>query len=400
MPNKMVSPNRRRAIRFIIFLGCISLFADMTYEGARSINGPYLQVLGATGTVVGIAAGFGELVGYGLRWISGYFSDRTRKYWAIVIAGYLINLLSVPLLAWAGYWQVAVILMIAERAGKAVRSPTKDAMLSHASSQVGHGWGFGLHEFMDQVGATVGPLLVSAVLFYKQDQYRTAYLLLFIPAVCSLTLLWLARISYPDPSKLSVRKLELHQAKGFPAGFVIYVIGAMCLAAGYADYPLIAFHFKQNHLIRDAWIPALYAMAMLTEGISSLIMGKLYDKLGLWTLLGVTALTIFFAPMVFGLNIHWAIIGMILWGLGMGAQASILKAVVSGLIPPDKKATAFGLFDTFFGIAWFAGSALMGYLYDISLKGLIAFSMAMQLGTIIFLLIYMSRSRRQPVPAA
>ena len=388
----MTDPHRRKAIRFIVFLGCISLFADMTYEGARSINGSFLQVLGASGAAVGIAAGFGELVGYGLRWISGYLSDRTRKYWTIVIAGYMLNLLSVPLLAWAGYWQVAVILMIAERAGKAVRSPTKDAMLSHASSRVGHGWGFGLHEFMDQVGATLGPLGISAVLFFKLGDYREAYLLLFIPAVCSLVLLVLARISYPDPSTLSIRKIELQKAKGFPPGFGIYVVAAMCLAAGYADYPLIAYHFQKHHLVAVAWIPALYAIAMLTEGFSSLAIGKIFDRIGLWALAGVTVLTLFFAPLVFGNNIHYALIGMVLWGIGMGAQSSILKAVVSAMVPAEKKATAFGLFDTFFGIAWFAGSALMGWLYDISVKGLIVFSMTMQLATILFLVIYIRRT--------
>ncbi len=390
----MMDPSRKKAIRFIVFLGCISLFADMTYEGARSINGPFLQVLGASGAAVGIAAGFGELVGYGLRWVAGYVSDRTRKYWTIVIAGYALNLLSVPLLAWAGYWQVAVILMIAERAGKAVRSPTKDAMLSHASSRVGQGWGFGLHEFMDQVGATLGPLGISAILFYKLGQYREAYLLLFIPAVCSLILLVFARVSYPDPSTLAIRKIELQKARGFPPGFGIYVLAAMCMAAGYADYPLIAYHFQRHHLVTDAWIPALYAIAMLTEGVSSLAIGKIFDRIGLWALAGVTVLTLFFAPLVFGNNFRFALLGMVLWGIGMGAQSSILKAVVSGVVGAEKKATAFGLFDTCFGMAWFAGSALMGWLYDFSVAGLIAFSMAMQLATVLILLIYIRRTSR------
>jgi hypothetical protein len=155
---------RRRAVAFIILLGMISLFADMTYEGARSITGPYLGVLGVTATTIGVVSGLGELVGYAVRLASGYLADRSGRYWAVTIFGYLLNLLAVPLLALAGNWQIAVILIIAERMGRAIRSPPRDAMLSHAAGQTGLGWGFGLHQALDQLGAVVGPLIVSGVL--------------------------------------------------------------------------------------------------------------------------------------------------------------------------------------------------------------------------------------------
>ena len=140
---------KNHALKFIILLGIVSLFADMTYEGARSITGPYLALLGASAAVVGFVAGFGELVGYALRLVSGYMADKTRRYWAMTIIGYAVNLLAVPLLALAGNWPMAAILLIAERMGKAIRTPPRDVMLSHAASQVGRGWGFGLHEAMD-----------------------------------------------------------------------------------------------------------------------------------------------------------------------------------------------------------------------------------------------------------
>lgn len=395
--NIVTAPNsaRKKAVRFIIFLGCTSLFADMTYEGARSINGPFLQTLGASGTVVGIVAGFGELVGYGLRLLSGYLSDRSHKYWSILFIGYFFNLLSVPLLAWAGYWQLAVLLMIAERAGKAIRNPTRDAMLSHASKETGRGWGFGLHEFMDQLGATIGPLLVSAVLLYRHDNYRNAYLLLLIPALCALSVLLAAKKLYPRPQDLEIKTVNLQQAETFTSpGFILYTIAAMCLASGYADYPLIAYHFKQQALFNDVWIPVLYAIAMLSEAFSALLIGRLYDRIGAITLLCATILSMFFAPLVFLANAHWAIVGMIVWGLGMGAQGSILKAIVAGMVAPEKRATAFGLFDTFYGIAWFAGSAYMGYLYDHSLANLVVFSMNMQLLTIIVLGIFLRKNKK------
>src|SRR5262249_27226269 len=133
----------KSALRFVLLLGVVSLFGDMTYEGARSITGPYLGTLGATAAVVGVVAGAGELVGYALRFVSGLFADRTHRYWATTIVGYAINLFSVPLLALSGSWPAAAGLIITERAGRAIRKPAGDAMLSHAGSVIGHGWAFG-----------------------------------------------------------------------------------------------------------------------------------------------------------------------------------------------------------------------------------------------------------------
>src|SRR5215471_13194436 len=191
------------AIAFVILLGIVSLFSDMTYEGARSITGPYLAVLGASATVVGIVAGFGELVGYGLRLAAGYLSDRTGRYWTITLVGYVVNLLAVPLLALAGRWELAAALMITERLGKAIRTPARDAMLSHATSEMERGWGFGLHEAMDQIGAFLGPLFVAAVVF-RHEGYTTALGVLLLPALLALSVLVLARLRYPDPRDFEI----------------------------------------------------------------------------------------------------------------------------------------------------------------------------------------------------
>ncbi|HET7119530.1 MAG TPA: MFS transporter [Hanamia sp.] len=207
-----------KAIRFVVLLGCVSLFSDMTYEAARSISGPYLNILGVSGATVGWVAGFGELAGYGVRIVSGYLSDRTKKYWTITIIGYLFNLFSGPLLAFAGYWQLAVLLMITERIGKGIRTPPRDAMLSYGAKEMGRGWGFGLHEAMDQAGATIGPLLVSAVLFYKNQSYHEAFLILFIPGIIALIILLFAKTQYPKPEDLEIEKAVI-ETKGFPNFF-------------------------------------------------------------------------------------------------------------------------------------------------------------------------------------
>src|SRR5260370_30510821 len=144
---------RRRAVFFIVLLGIVSLFGDTTYEGARSITGPFLGALGVTATTIGIVSGFGELVGYAARLASGDLSDRSGRYWAITIAGYILNLFAVPLLALAGNWQIAIILIIAERMGRSGRTPAREAMLSHASRHTRLAWGFGLHQALAHTGA-------------------------------------------------------------------------------------------------------------------------------------------------------------------------------------------------------------------------------------------------------
>lgn len=379
------------AVKFVILLGLISLFSDMTYEAARSINGAFLKILGTSGTTVGIVAGLGELIGYGLRFVSGYIADKTKKYWTILITGYLLNLLSVPLLALAGYWQLAIVLMIAERIGKAIRTPARDAFLSFGSQKIGRGWGFGLHEAMDQIGATAGPLLVSAVLFRNSQNYHAAYAVLLIPALIAVSILVYCRHLYPKPENLEIKTFTV-ASKGFNKRYWIYILAVVFIAAGYVDFPLIAYHFKIKALVSDAVIPLFYAAAMATDAIAALIFGKLYDRIGIKTLLLSVILSVFFAPMVFLGGIGWALTGMILWGIGMGAQESILKAEIAEMVPTERRGTAFGTFNTLYGVSWFAGSALMGILYDFSLTGLIVFSVTSQIIAVI-VLIYIQNAK-------
>jgi hypothetical protein len=220
---------RRRAVAFIVLLGAISLFADMTYEGARSITGPYLGMLGITATTIGVVSGFGELVGYAVRLGSGYLADRSGRYWTVTIFGYLLNLFAVPLLALAGNWQIAVVLIIAERMGRAIRSPPRDAMLSHAAGQTGLGWGFGLHQALDQTGAVIGPLVVSGILFLGND-YRAAFAVLLAPALVSISLVLAARASFPRPHDFDLAPPALDTA-GLAPSFRVYLVAVALIAA-------------------------------------------------------------------------------------------------------------------------------------------------------------------------
>lgn len=379
---------KRTAMSFVILLGAVSLFADMTYEGARSITGPYLAVLGASGAVVGFVAGFGELIGYGLRLLSGYLSDRTGRYWAITLVGYTVNLIAVPLLALAGRWEIAAALMVAERMGKAIRTPARDAMLSHATHEMGRGWGFGLHEAMDQIGAMVGPLIVAAVLYYRGG-YATSFGILLLPALLALSVLLAARLLYPRPQDLEVSVTNL-ESQGLPRIFWLYLAGVAFMAAGYADFPLIAFHFEKTAAVSQNWIPIFYAVAMGVDALAALLFGRLFDRVGLASLIAVSLLAALFAPLVFAGTFYLALLGMALWGVGMGAQESIMRAAVASMVSPNRRGSAYGVFNTGYGLAWFLGSALMGILYDTSLMALIVFAVVMQL-TAIPLLVLASR---------
>ena len=372
---------KKRAFRFVIAIGIVSLFADMTYEGARAIAGQFLLTLGASATVVGFVAGFGELAGYCLRSVTGYLADKTHKYWAFMFVGYTVNLLAVPALALAGNWPVAAALMIAERTGRAIRRPSVHAMLSHAGSQIGAGFAFGLHEFLDQTGATIGPLITALVL-YLHGGYHAAFASLLICALLSLSSLALARIAYPSPHELEERKPTVLKAKGFSRAYWLYAVAGMCIAAGFADFSLVAFHFEKTSVVPQSLIPVFYSAAMVTGAFASLLFGKLLDKLGLPVVLLAFFLGALFAPCVFMGGFALALTGMILWGLGMGAQDSLLKAVLSPTIPPDKRGTGFGVYDTVFGIAWFAGSAAMGMLYDKSIPAVVIFSVVLQLAAL------------------
>jgi MFS family permease len=369
---------------FVVALGTVSLFADMTYEGARSINGAFLDWLGASATVVGVVAGLGELVGYGFRLCSGWLGDRTERYWTITIAGYVLNLFAVPLLALAGNWWIAAVLIVIERAGRAIRSPVRDAMLSHAASRTGLGWGFGLHEAMDQTGAVIGPLLVAWTLASGAN-YTTAFGLLLVPAIVSIGLVFTARLLFPRPRDFDLAPATLTGIH-FGRAFRLYVLAIALIGAGYADFALVSFHFGKTDVIGTAAIPVYYAIAMAVEGGAALLLGHLFDRHGFLVLLVGLAAGAVSAPLIFLGGPILAMVGMILWGVGMGAQESVVKSAAAAMTPAHRRATAFGILNGAVGVLWFLGSVALGILYDRSILGVAVLSCGLQLAATPFLL--------------
>ena len=375
-----VEPRKKRsALRFVLLIGIVSLFADGTYEGARSIAGPYLAVLGASATLVGIIGGFGELLGYGWRLVSGRFSERTGRFWPVTLFGYVIQMSSVPLMALAPNWLVFGLLVVMERLGKATRNPPRDVMLSHAGKQLGgYGWVFGTHEALDQLGALLGPLAVAVVLA-AHGSYKVAFATLLVPAVICVSLIFTARIMYPKPEDLEPAPPPNVESKGLPRIFWIYLAGAVLVAAGFADFSLIAFHFQKTDGIPTTWIPVFYSIAMAVSGTGSLVFGRLFDRVGLKILIPLTIISAASTPLVFFGGFWLALLGSALWGLGMGVHESIIPAAVATMVPQQRRPSAYGIFTAGYGIFWFIGSVLLGILYDVWLPAVVILSVALQL---------------------
>ena len=327
------------AMKFVVTVGIMSFFADFTYEGSRSITGPYLGLLGAGAFAISVISGAGEFLGYGLRLFSGRGADRTGRYWPITIGGYVLQMSVVPLLALAGNWQVAALLIILERVGKATRNPPRDAMLSHAAKEIGYGRAFGIHEALDQFGAMFGPLLVALVLAVTRHDYKIAFASLAVPAVIMLSLLAVARVLYPRPQDLAAGPAEVTTA-GLPRVFWLYLAAAALAGAGFADFPLISYHFAQAGTVSAPLIPVFYAAAMAVSGTGSLVLGRIFDRAGIGVLIPLTVVAAAYAPLVF-LGGFWAsLVGASLWGLGMGVQESIIPAAVAPMVSPDRRASS------------------------------------------------------------
>jgi predicted MFS family arabinose efflux permease len=372
---------RRVALRFVLLIGVLSFFADFTYEGSRSILGPYLASLQASATVVGVVTGFGELLGYALRLVSGRLADATGKFWPITIFGYVLQMTSVPALALTNSWPAAAVLIVLERVGKAIRNPPRDVMLSHAGKQLGgYGWAFGIHEALDQFGALWGPLLMAAVLAWRAD-YQLAFAVLLIPAMINLSFVLIARRLYPRPQDLEAAPAAAPD-EAIPRVFWVYLLGAALVAAGFADYPLIAYHFSRSSAMSGSSIAVFYAVAMAVSGTGSLVFGRLFDRFGFKVLIALTILSAFFAPLVVLGGFWMALAGAALWGLGMGVHESIIPAAVTPMVAAQRRASAFGLFTAVYGVAWFLGSAAIGVLYDRSVALAIAFCVIAELAAV------------------
>jgi MFS family permease len=381
-------PQRLSAWRFITTFGVISMFADIVYEGARSITGPLLASLGATAFVVGVVTGIGEAAALALRLVSGPLTDRTRMFWSWTIAGYALTVIAVPFLGMASVLWVAATLVIAERVGKAVRSPAKDTLLSHATSVTGRGKGFAVHEAMDQIGAITGPLVVAGMLTVTQGNYLPTFAVLAIPGAAALALLFWLRRRVPHPERYEDARHAygapgVRQKLELPVRFWLYAGFSGITISGFATFGVLSFHMVQQGVLAPAAVPLVYAVAMAAAAVSALFSGWTYDRVGPKTLVVLPIIGAVVPMLAFTDSLPGIVLGALLWGTAVGIQESTLRAVVADLVPSARRATAYGVYAAVLGTATAIGGALTGYLYGVSIPMLIAVVGVIQLVALI-----------------
>lgn len=379
--------NKNSAMMFIVLLGVVSLFSDMTHEAATSIKGAYLLILGASASTIGFISGVGELLGYGLRYLFGRLVDKTHNYWGFMLLGYAVDVFAVPALALVHRdgWIAACVLLVIERIGKAIKKPAKNTILSFAATQEGVGKSFAIQEALDQLGAFIGPLLLYLIMLYKQGDeytvYNTAFAFLLLPAICTMAFLFFAKGRFPNPEAFEPEvKEENKESFVGKKSFYLYLAGISCFAFGFVDFPLVTMHLAKSRLFAESTLPLLYAGAMLADAVSALFFGWLFDKIRTKALVISTAISAFFALLAFGSSSpEMVMLGVALWGVGMGAQESIMKAAVATMTSREHRASSYGAFEFFFGLSWFLGSWALGAIYDYSLTAFVAISVAAQL---------------------
>ena len=390
-----------QAMIFIILFGIVSLFSDMTHEGASSIRGAYMSLLGASAGAIGFVSGLGELIGYSMRYVFGRLTDKTKRYWLMTIAGYVLDVLAVPALALVGEhgWIAACGLLIIQRMGKAIKKPAKDTIMSFAASQEGLGKSFGIQEVLDQIGAFLGPVLLYVVMLFKTEGstfeiYSRCFAVLAVPGAITILLLLITKYKFPNPENFEPEEKRFTPFK-VKKEFIFYIAGISLFAFGFIDYSIIIMHVSKTYtnisaqltetssLVNSGTLPLLYAGAMLVDAVAALVFGLMYDKKGVKALAWSTVISAPFAILVFGTKSTSALLlGIALWGVGMGAQESILKAAVTKMVPKSSRATGYGVFECSFGVFWFLGSWLLGVLYDISIPAMITVSAVSQLAAI------------------
>lgn len=373
----MKSNRKRNAVIIaVIMFGIISCFGDVIYEGARSANGQYFNLLAVNAATVGIIYGIGEFLGYALRLIFGKLSDDTGKHWIFIFLGYG-SLIVVPLMGITKSIPILFTLFLIERIGKALRSPAKDTILSQiAENKVGTGFIFGLQEALDQIGAFIGPLIFSCVFLLRQQEdiesYQMGYRILIFAFILVMISVFIA---YKKISKYDLAKEETitRESDRLTSIFWKYCLFTFFTTLGFVAYSIIGYHLKEKNIVSDASITALYSGAMIVDAIIAIIIGKLYDTLknktnnkqkGLLLLVFIPIFSIFIPILTLSENVVFIVIGFIIYGVILGGHETIMKSAIADLTIFKKRGTAYGIFNSIYGLAFFVGSSLIGILYD------------------------------------
>nr|WP_298665841.1 MFS transporter [uncultured Methanofollis sp.] len=393
-PDQTTAP-QQNAMKIILILGIVSLLGDIVSNGARSVTGPYLLTLGGSAAIVGLVAGLGDFTGYGLRVLTGLYSDQTRHYWQIVYIGYGL-LLAIPFLALTGTWEVAALLLITERVGKAIRAPARDTIISLAASPVGRGWGVGIHKALDQIGAIIGPLILSAMIL-TPGGYQAGFAILALPIVLLFVFLAIGKRTVPEPGvfERSDKDAIVPEARRF----VPYATFLFLAMAGFASFPLISYHMKAQGLIADPAIPLIYAGAMAVSTLVALASGWTYDRIRTRALLLIPLINITIPILAFSTTPSLIIIGTVIWGAGIGLHETVMRASLADRTATGIRGQAFGYIYAVYGIGWFLGSTVMGVLYEVSVTHIVGFVVITEVMALVAYAWMREQARKKPATA-
>jgi MFS family permease len=360
------SNSRKNAYLGILLLGIVSLMGDVVYEGSRGIVPSYLEFLGATALIVGLVGGLGDFLGYAARLVSGFLADTTRAYWFFIFLGYGL-IVSIPLLGLSLGLEIAVILVLLERFGKAFRSPSRDTVLSIISKDVGAGKAFGIHELLDQIGAVLGPLMVT-FLMLSTDNYNFTFSFLFLPFLMLLVVLAYTYRRIGSKA-IAIEPKKIEGKKELARPFYIYTFAVLLNSVGLIPYTLILYKASGILQPTQQWIvPLIYLLIQGVDAPMALIAGYAYDKFGIGVLV-MPFLLSFFPPLLtmVGAELSTLIAAAIVFGLVLGTQESIYRAAVSELTPISSRGTAYGIFNTAYGVGFLISGVLYGLLIELKL---------------------------------
>jgi len=379
--------SKRTAYVAILAMGIVSMLGDIVYESGRGIAPDYLRFLGASALLVGMVSGAGEFIGYAARLVSGNLADRSHAYWLFIFFGYGL-ILAIPLIGFTFSIEVVMALLLLERFGKALRSPSRDTVVSIVSKGVGSGKAFGLHEAIDQIGAIIGPLILAGVMFYTANNYPIAFKILLIPFA-----LMLAAIAYTYRKIGKGVEVEAKNIKdegsSLTRGFWIYCIAILLNTLGLIPVALILYSGASIlQPLGQQWIvPLLYVIVQSVDAPMALISGYFFDKLGVKLLTLPFILAIFPAFLVSYAGLAGVIAACITFGFVLGMQESIYRAAICDLVPLNRRGTAYGIFNTALGLGTLASGIIFGFLMEHSYSAVVLAGIAtvLQISAIIAL---------------
>jgi MFS family permease len=382
--------NHREAYVGILLLGIVSLLGDIVYEGSRGLVPDYLKFLGATAVVVGLVGGLGDFIGYALRLVSGFLVDATRAYWIFIILGYGL-IASIPLLGIATGLEIAILLVMLERLGKALRAPSRDTVLSIVSKGVGAGRAFGFHELLDQIGAIVGPSLVAAAMFYSSNNFRLTFSFLLIPFIMLLVALIYTYRKIGSKTAIYEQKKTGERIGKLPKPFYIYTLSVLLNTIGLIPYTLILFKaaLMLDQTQQQWMIPLIYVLIQGVDAPAAILSGYAFDRFGIKVLILPFLLSLF--PSLLAMvssELTMLIAAAAIFGLVLGMQESIYRAAVAELTPISSRGTAYGIFNTAYGVGFLVSGAVFGWMIDNQIPFLLTifYALAMQFPAMISLL--------------